>query len=262
VSSNSTRGGTLGKITRWIILIFLAGCIFLLYATISIFPAKGDRIENSRNLTGWQADQEQIAGKSLTVHFFGTWHGLSDQDRVEMVGKKLFAAPMVARTTVPIRFKILSAPHISNAFILPGGQIYITSGLLHRLQSEGELAGVLSHEIAHLIGGNTDEHITRNQAIYGQDQVDVEKPGVGISTKQLQDLELSRENEFQADMLGICILHQAGYDPADFLQVLQILAKEDGEEHSLPEYLSSHPGHDSRIEKINQAIDNSELCLK
>jgi beta-barrel assembly-enhancing protease len=262
VLSNSTRGGTLGKLTRWIILILLTGCIFLLYATMSIFPVKGDGIENSRNLIRWQAEQEQLARQSLSVHFFGTWHGLSDQDRVEMVGKKLFASPMVARTTVPIRFKILSAPHISNAFILPGGQIYITSGLLHRLQSEGELAGVLSHEIAHLIAGNTDDQITRNQAIYSQDQVDVEKPGVGISTKQLQDLELSRENEFQADLLGICILHQAGYDPVDFLQVLQVLAKENGEEQSLPEYLRSHPGHDSRIEKIKEAIENIDLCLQ
>lgn len=184
---------------------------------------------------------------------------------VERVGGRLVRAiPQEFRhRQFRYRFDVVNASDI-NAFALPGGPLYVNRGLINAARSEGELAGVLAHEVAHIALRHGTAQATEAQsakfslpaiggailgAIVGGTAGDIISAGTqfGLST---YFLKYSREYEEQADILGAQIMARAGYDPRDLAHMFQTIERRGG--GGGPEFLSSHPDPENRYERINE----------
>ena len=168
------------------------------------------------------------------------------------------------RNNISYKFTVLDDPSV-NAFALPGGYIYVTTGIMAYLNSEGELAGVLGHEIGHV----TARHGARQQSmgIAGAILSEVIASNTGTSSKSINQLSSAilsgygREHELQADKLGAEYLARAGYSTKNMLDVIGVLkaqeqyskylAKKAGRQ--APSYhgvFSSHPSNDKRLQNV------------
>ncbi|MDX5348824.1 MAG: M48 family metalloprotease, partial [Hymenobacteraceae bacterium] len=165
-------------------------------------------------------------------------------------------------------FHLLADEQTVNAFALPGGQIFITAGLLRRLQTEGQLAGVLGHEIGHVIARHSAQQLAKarlTQGLTGAAAVatyDPENPTTGASAAaaaaligKLMNLSYSREHELESDKLAVKFTTNAGYDPKSMIEVMQILEEASGGGSSGPEFIQTHPNPGNRSTRIQQAIE-------
>jgi Zn-dependent protease with chaperone function len=158
------------------------------------------------------------------------------------------------------QFKWVNASDL-NAFALPGGPMYVNRGMLESARNEGELAGVMAHEISHVALRHATAQATKQSsakntlgtlglilggAILGG-QTGAQLGALGASVIQTK---YSREYETQADTLGARIMADAGYDPRDLANVFQTIAQQS--RSGAPEWLSSHPDPGNRYEKINR----------
>jgi predicted Zn-dependent protease len=158
-------------------------------------------------------------------------------------------------------FAVVDDPAV-NAFALPGGFIYVTRGILAHMSSEGELAGVLGHEIGHVTARHSVEQLSRTQLaglglLLGRAVVPELEPieemlqaGLGLLF-----LKYSRDAERQADELGVRYMRRAGYEPRDLLEVLGVLDRVGRAQggSALPDWLSTHPSPSDRIARIRAA---------
>lgn len=159
------------------------------------------------------------------------------------------------------RFKIVNASDI-NAFALPGGPMFVNRGMIQAARNEGEMAGVMAHEISHV----ALRHATAQQTKLNNPLNQILGIGAilggailggqaGAQAGQIfaagYFLRYSREYETQADVLGAQIMAEAGYDPRDLANMFQTIARQSGGGRN-PEWLSSHPDPGNRYQKINQ----------
>lgn len=178
------------------------------------------------------------------------------QDQVDAVGKKLVDNTIAQETPYTYEFHLLSDPNTVNAFALPGGQIFITYALYKRLSSEDQLAGILGHEIGHVVGRHSAERIAQSElanTVATGAQVGADAGMLASQLGQTILLKNGRGDELESDDLGVKFMLEAGYDPEALIEVMQIL-KEAGGGQRVPEFQSSHPDPDNRIEKIRAAI--------
>ncbi|EAQ50844.1 M48 family metalloprotease [Leeuwenhoekiella blandensis] len=178
------------------------------------------------------------------------------QDQVDAVGKKLVDNTIAQETPYTYEFHLLSDPNTVNAFALPGGQIFITYALYKRLNSEDQLAGILGHEIGHVVGRHSAERIAQSElanTVATGAQVGADAGMLASQLGQTILLKNGRGDELESDDLGVKFMLEAGYDPEALIEVMQIL-KEAGGGQRIPEFQSSHPDPDNRIEKIRAAI--------
>ncbi|MFM9965494.1 MAG: M48 family metalloprotease [Planctomycetaceae bacterium] len=179
---------------------------------------------------------------------------------VREVGERLIAQGVASRSQYRFQFHLLRDPNMVNAFALPGGQIFITTGLLKRLQNEAQLAGVLGHEIGHVIHRHAAQHMAQGE--FGQ--ILVTAVGVASSddrhsgranqqvaamVSSMVNLSYSRGDETQSDQFGLEAMTAAGFDPSQMLGVMKILA-EASKGNRQPEWLGSHPHPEHRAEQI------------
>lgn len=179
------------------------------------------------------------------------------QDQVDAVGKKLIDNTIAQETPYTYEFHLLSDPNTVNAFALPGGQIFITYALYKRLNSEDQLAGILGHEIGHVVGRHSAERIAQSElanTVATGAQVGADAGMLASQLGQTILLKNGRGDELESDDLGVKFMLEAGYDPEALIEVMQIL-KEAGGGQRVPEFQSSHPDPDNRIEKIRAAIE-------
>jgi Zn-dependent protease with chaperone function len=183
---------------------------------------------------------------------------------VESVGSRLVAAiPSEFRhSEFRYSFDVVNARDI-NAFALPGGPMYINRGMIQAARREGEMAGVMAHEISHVALRHATAQATETQkfqigSVLGQiaGAVIGGVPGAIIGAGSqigfgAGALKYSRKYETQADILGAQIMARAGYDPRDLAAMFQTIERQGGG-RSGPEWLSSHPNPGNRYEKINQ----------
>ncbi len=184
------------------------------------------------------------------------------QAYVERVGERLVdAIPAEFRQPAfDYRFQVVNARDI-NAFALPGGPMYVNRGMIEAAKNEGEMAGVMAHEISHVALRHATAQQTKlnsplNQ-ILGIGAVlggAILGGGTGAQIGQMiaagSFLRYSRDYETQADILGARIMADAGYDPRDLANMFRTIAGEGGGRG--PEWLSSHPDPGNRFQKINQ----------
>ncbi len=179
---------------------------------------------------------------------------------VREVGERLVAESVASKSQYKFQFHLLRDSNMVNAFALPGGQIFITNGLLKRLQNEAQLAGVLGHEIGHVIHRHGAQHMAQGQ--FGQTLVTA--VGVGSSdgrhsgranqqvaamVNSMVSLSYSRGDETQSDEFGLEAMTAAGFDPSQMLGVMKILS-EVSHGNRQPEWLGSHPHPEHRAEQI------------
>lgn len=211
------------------------------------------------------ADDVKI-GREASVEAEKTFPIINDaqmSEYVQGVGRRLVAAiPAEFRQPAfQYTFKIINARDI-NAFALPGGPMYINRGMIEAAKNEGEMAGVMAHEIAHVALRHGTAQATQqsnpiNQilgigAILGGAILGGET-GAAIGQQIYAGLLVypySREYETQADILGAQILANAGYDPIDLANMFRTIEKESG--GGGPEFLSSHPSPQNRYDNIQR----------
>ena len=164
-------------------------------------------------------------------------------------------------------FYLLSDPKTINAFALPGGQVFITQALYAKLGNEAELAGVLGHEIGHVIERHSAQQMATGQlgqlltvaigvGASGQDDGGRKARMAAMMANQMLSLRYSRGDETQADEIGLKYMAEAGYDPSQMLEVMKIL-KEAGGAGGGPEFMQTHPLPETRLEDIKNQIQKN-----
>ncbi len=187
----------------------------------------------------------------------GLYQDQSMQNYVDMVGAKLVNNSMAKNTPYQYEFHLLSDSETINAFALPGGQIFITQALFSQLSNEDQLAGVLGHEIGHVLGRHSAERIAETefwQTVSQGASVGADAGGLVAGIGQNVLLGNGRGDELESDDLGVKFMIDAGYNPREMIEVMRILKAAAGP-NRLPEFKSTHPDPENRIEKIEEAIE-------
>ncbi len=269
-----SRGGGGG---RWLIagIIALVGIIGYFAKEKVTNPETGESYRRSMNV-----DQQKVLGLQAAQQMIPQMGGEvppsrdADAALVDEVGAKIVAQSRAAKTEFAdnFNFYLVDDPNTINAFALPGGQISITRGLMNRLENEAQLAGVLGHEIGHVIAEHSAQQMAKGQL----GQMLATAVGVGASgedgagryagmaaamASQMVNLKYGRDDERQSDEIGLTYMVQAGYDPAGMLGVMKIL-KEAAGGGKQPEFMSSHPHPDTRIATIEKFLKDNEEELK
>lgn len=183
------------------------------------------------------------------------------QAKIDEIGQRLVNSSVARETPYQYDFHLLRDPNTVNAFALPGGQVFITYGLLKRLENEDQLAGVLGHEIGHVVGRHSAERIAKqdltqgliNAVLVGSDG-SMGAAQTAAMIGNLINMKYGHEDELESDDLGVKFMIDAGYTPAEMIGVMQILKQASGGQ-SLPEFQSTHPDPENRIEHIKEAIE-------
>jgi predicted Zn-dependent protease len=177
------------------------------------------------------------------------------QALVDDVGNRLVNNSIAKDTPYQYEFHLLADENTINAFALPGGQIFITYALFSRLENQDQLAGVLGHEIGHVLGKHSNERITDSKKwqtiIMGAGAIDMGSVAQQIGQGEL--LKNGRGDELESDELGVKFMLDAGYNPEELIGVMEILKAAAGP-NRVPEFQSTHPDPENRIEKIKEAI--------
>ncbi|RNC84053.1 MAG: M48 family peptidase [Winogradskyella sp.] len=178
------------------------------------------------------------------------------QALVDNVGNKLVNNSIAKNTPYKYEFHLLADERTINAFALPGGQIFITYALFAKLQNEDQLAGVLGHEIGHVLGKHSNERITSANfwKVIAMGGSAIDLGGVAQQYGQGQLLKNGRGDELESDELGVHFMIEAGYNPEEMIGVMEILKSAAGP-NRVPEFQSTHPDPENRIEKIKEAIN-------
>lgn len=182
------------------------------------------------------------------------------QNYIGAIGKKLAAQPEAGG--YPYSFTLINEPSI-NAFALPGGPIFVNTGLIEAADNEAQVAGVLAHEIAHVALRHGTNQASKASLIQlpavlagmaiGQDSVvdQIAQIGLGFGVNSVI-LKYSRDAENQADALGTRILAEAGYNPIEMANFFEKLQEEGGSRP--PQFLSSHPDPGNRVARVQAEI--------
>lgn len=211
----------------------------------------------------------QRSGSQMAAKHGGLYPDTALQNYVSQVGERIVQqsaasqAPS-ANAPYPFKFYLLSDPKIINAFALPGGPVFITVALLQRLKSEAQLAGVLGHEIGHVVARHGAEHLAKQQlgaslvnavGIAASDNPNDARQAALLAqaVNQLVSLRYGRDDELESDQLGFRFMRDAGYNPEGILELMQILGatRKGG---TPPEFFSTHPNPDNRLERLKNLI--------
>ena len=246
------------KIRLIIGAIIAAFALFQFYSNTSTNEITGEKQHIA--LTPEQEIQLGLDGRDYMVQQSG---GLFPDEQIQayidQLGHNIVQKSDAAKTPYNYEFHVLADPNTVNAFAMPGGQIFITAGLLKRLETEDQIAGVLGHEVGHVVARHSAEQMAKQNLTSGL----VGAAGVvggDMSSAQyaqmignMVNMKYGREDELESDDLGVRFMVQAGYNPVELIRVMEILAEASGGS-SQPEFASTHPSPDNRIQKIREAI--------
>ncbi len=238
------------QFTRYVVFL-LASVIWISCATNPVTGKKELMLlsEADEIRLGQQSDAE-------VVQVYGLYPDAQLESYLNDLGQKLVRVSH--RPNLKFTFRLLDSPVI-NAFAIPGGYVYITRGILAYLNSEAELAGVMGHEIGHVTARHSAQQYTKAQLA----QLGL---GLGASFSEtfrkisglaefglnLLFLKFSRDDERQADALGVEYSTKVGYDAthmANFFVTLQKMSAE-SPQFGLPDWFSTHPNPAERVKKI------------
>lgn len=249
-------------------LIIAVGIIlFTLYSYFSktqVNPVTGEKQRVS--LTPEEEIQLGLKSAPQMASEFGGLHSDRQvQDKIKTIGKNLVSKTEAARSPYQFDFHVLADAKTVNAFAVPGGQIFITMGLLNKLKTDDEIAGVLGHEIGHVIGRHSAEQMAKGDLLEGLAGAAGVAGGDYTSAQtaryiaRLVDLSYGRSDELESDDFGVKYMVGAGYKPEALLSVMAVLAESSG---SGAEFMSTHPSPANREEKIKGAIEKYSLRKK
>ena len=233
--------------------------VFILF-TIAAFAQQPHHFQPGFNLFSKQQDvqlgQEAAAQvrKQMTV--------IKDPvltNYVNAVGKRLANTPEAQQSGFPFTFEVLADPSI-NAFALPGGPMFINTGLLKAVDNEAQLAGVMGHEMSHVILRHGTNQASKQNLIElpavlasgaagGSMAGKLAQLGIGLGANSVL-LKFSRSAETQADLTGSHIMAEAGYNPMEMARFFEKLSAQGGAR--APQFMSDHPNPGNRQRAIEE----------
>ncbi|MCB0645169.1 MAG: M48 family metallopeptidase [Saprospiraceae bacterium] len=260
--SRQGRGVGTGRFKLFLILgLAMAGYqAFKYYTNTQTNPITGEvqRIQ-------WTPEEEIALGLQSAPQMAQQYGGLHPDQRaqahVDQVGKRLVTNTIASKSAYPWDFHLLADDQVVNAFALPGGQCFITAALYSRLQNEDQLAGVMGHEVGHVIHRHGAERMASAGFIQGLIQSVMIGSGGSTSVAQVANmvgqmkiLQYGRDQELESDDFGVRIMMEAGYNPEQLIGVMDILEQSSGG-NKVPEFQSTHPSPENRRQKIKEAIE-------
>ncbi len=187
---------------------------------------------------------------------------------VRRVGERI--AAVADRPKFQWEFVVIDEPKTLNAFCLPGGRVAVYTGILPVTQDETGLAVVMSHEVAHALARHGAERMSQQMAVGLSEQLAV-NAGLIKSPTGMQIFEMAygigvglphnRSQEKEADRIGLILMAKAGYDPREAIPFWQRMKAAAGGQKP-PEFLSTHPSDDTRIQKIREALPEALTYYK
>lgn len=252
--------------------LIVGAVIALIGLGIYMSQTQVNPVTGEKQHVAMSVDQEMALGLQAAPQMAAKMGGDVDPGQdpraslVEEIGNRLVHNSDASKSPYVenFHFHLLRDPKTVNAFALPGGQVFITAGLLDRLQNEAQVAGVLGHEIGHVIARHSAQQMAKGQL----GQILTVAVGVGADNgqgrgrnaqlvaamvNQMSQLRFSRGDESQADHYGLKYMAEAGYDPSAMLDVMKILKEASGGQHP-PEILATHPLPETRLEQIQAEI--------
>jgi predicted Zn-dependent protease len=216
------------------------------------------------------SEEEEIAiGRQIAGNLLGASPLVNDkllQKYVNNVGR--WVASQSERPDLPWHFGVIETNDI-NAFAAPGGYIFVTRGLYMQLQSEASLAGVLAHEIGHVIRQHHLKILQKSSLIDLGGQALARQAGDNEKVQQfigsgaeVVARSLDKNAEFEADNIAVVLTTRAGYDPFSFLEVLQGIGHVAKDSNSVEMLFKTHPHPDERLDKLNVSMDDSFYNVK
>jgi predicted Zn-dependent protease len=215
--------------------------------------------------------EERLLGDQVSLKLrehFGVYQNQAVTRYVSLVGAALAQAS--TRPNLDWQFIVLDTDGV-NAYAAPGGIVHITRGLLGLMKSESELAGVLGHEITHVTVKHTVRAIQKSKGIsMASDEIggagDLRQKFIakmsGLAFNKLFEGEFSREDENEADRVGIQVANKIGYAPSGMVEVLKKIDARNGGREDRNGLFASHPATKDRIEKLTKEIADEKLTEK
>jgi predicted Zn-dependent protease len=252
----------------------IIAAVIVLFAIVSYYgrPKDENQItgEQQRVALNEESDEVQMglaARGEMAVQFGGADRDPEAQTWVKRVGERLLQAlddslePGGRRNPYreDFEFTLLADPETVNAFALPGGQVFVTRALFRELKTEGQLAGVLGHEIGHVIERHGNERMAQQKlaqgvaaagGVAGGDQQTAQMAQAAV---QLVSMKYGRDDELEADKWGVRLTYLAGYDPRAMIGVMEVLERAGGGQ-SPPEFFSTHPKPANREAYLKELI--------
>jgi len=197
-------------------------------------------------------------------------HGGESQDpqaraAIAQMGQEIVRNSDASKSPYQFDFHLLADPKTINAFALPGGQIFMTEGLYRKLTTPGQVAGVLAHEIGHVVGRHSAEQLAKQQLTQGLTGAAVlasydprrgggmQNAAIAAMIGQMINMKYGRGDEIESDTLGVRYMAQAGYDPRSMVKVMEVLASASKGPRP-PEFFSTHPNPENRVARIEERI--------
>jgi predicted Zn-dependent protease len=185
---------------------------------------------------------------------------------IERLGHSLIKLPEADAEDFHYTFKVVSDDNI-NAFSLPGGPVYVNTGVILVVDNEAQLAGVLGHEISHVALRHGTNQVSKTGLIelpailptlvagkHGRILSALMAKGIGLGASSVL-LKFSRTNESQADALGTKMIYEAGYDPIELARFFEKLEEQNRRGNSrLAEFLSDHPNPGNRVKAVEEEV--------
>ena len=243
-----------------------------LVTTITLSPTAQTRIEPHKN--SYSPEQDVELGRQAAAEVRNQLPRLNDEvteQFVEDMGNRLVSAIPPERQQPAFRytFEVVNLREI-NAFALPGGPMFLNRGMLEAAKTDGEVAGVMAHELSHVILRHGTAQATQGQkfqlgAIAGQvlgaivggrtGSVIAQGSQFGLGT---YFMKFSRDYEREADLMGAQIMARAGYDPRQMANMFRTIEQQAGS--SGPEWLSDHPNPGNRYDAINREAEMLQVA--
>ena len=251
------------------LLVLIALCIST--ATAQAFELNinklVDAIGKVKDLKPVDDKGEAEIGSGVAANLLGAAPLVQD-DKLQAYVSRLgwWLAMQTERADLPWRFGVLDSDTV-NAFAAPGGYVFITRGLLLRMRNEAELAGVLGHEIAHVLRRHHLNAIQKRArtglmadlaslAASSSEHAALAEKAIGAGT-ELYARGLDKDDEFEADRMGVVIAARAGYDPYGLPAVLQTLEAANAQDSNLGLMFKTHPAPQQRLELLDGLMTGS-----
>lgn len=239
-------------------LIYAGFTLVKYYSNTQVNPITGEEQHVSLS-----PEQEIAIGLQSTPRMMQQHGGLHPDERaqqhVDAVGARLVNNSIARRSGYQYDFHLLADPRVINAFALPGGQVFITAALYSQLENEDQLAGILGHEIGHVIHRHGAERMAKTELTSGLTGAavlasgDYETAQAAKMIGNLINMKYGRDQELESDDFGVRLMVEAGYDAEALIGVMDILERASGGNRK-PEFQSTHPSPENRREIIREAI--------
>ncbi|MBN8997098.1 MAG: M48 family metalloprotease [Rhizobiales bacterium] len=256
--------GCFGRLAAIFLPILLAGCNSLLTAGSPAPVATA--LGNAATAAPQKPSSDDNAGAEEHARIVAAYGGIYHDDRVEQSVARIVGR-VVAASDKPeqsYRITILNAPAV-NAFALPGGYLYVTRGLLALANDSSEVAAVLAHEIGHITANHAIErqNKARNALLVSRvvtDVLDDSSGKLALAASQRTLASFSRQQELEADAIGVRTIGKAGYDPYAAARFLNAMARYSSYRANLgvavdkrPDFLATHPATPERVDFATRA---------